>query len=68
MPKTDDDGNAKMYCFLQKADGWFDTVEMTSAPDPNALGRQLWSCEIPKDGKTYTAVQFSATNDQNAAA
>ena len=68
MPKTADDGNAKMYCFLQKADGLFDTVEMTSAPDPNALGRQLWSCEIPKDGKTYTAVQFSATNDQNAAA
>ena len=68
MPKTDDDGNAKMYCFLQKTDGLFDTVEMTSAPDPNALGRQLWSCEIPKDGKTYTAVQFSATNDQNAAA
>lgn len=68
MPKTDDDGNAKMYCFLQKADGLFDTVEMTSAPDPNALGRQLWSCEIPKDGKTYTAVQFSATNDRNAAA
>ena len=68
MPKTNDDGNAKMYCFLQKADGSLDTVEMTSAPDPNALGRQLWSCEIPKDGKTYTAVQFSATNDQNAAA
>ena len=68
MPKTNDDGNAKMYCIKKKADGSLDTVEMTSAPDPNALGRQLWSCEIPKDGKTYTAVQFSATNDQNAAA
>lgn len=68
MPKTNDDGNAKMYCFLQKADGSLDTVEMTSAPDPNALGRQLWSCKIPSNEKTYTAVQFSATNDQKAAA
>lgn len=68
MPKTGDDGSAKMYCFLQKADGSFDTVEMTSAPDPNAADRQLWSCEIPSNEKTYTAVQFSATNDQNAAA
>ena len=68
MPKTDDNGNAKMYCFLQKADGSFDTVEMTSATDPNALGRQLWSYKIPNDEKTYTAVQFSATNDKNAAA
>lgn len=36
-----------------------------TAPDTPAK-RKLWSCKIP-DG-TYTAVQFSTTNDQNAPA
>ena len=35
------------------------------APDTPAK-RKLWSCEIPEG--TYTAVQFSTTNDQNAPA
>lgn len=39
-----------------------------STPDPTP-DRQLWSCQIPPDGgKTYTAVQFSATNEQGAIA
>ena len=36
--------------------------------DPTTPDRKLWSCEIPGDGKTYTAVQFSATDNQNAPA
>ena len=72
MPESRNGGSGKIYCFLQKADGSVDTVEMTSAtdpkaPDPKAPGRQLWSYTIPKD-KSYTAVQFSAWNNKDQAA
>ena len=64
MPRTGDDGSAKMYCFLQTAENTFERVEMTPATDPKALGRQLWYYTIPKDA-SYTAVQFSAWNERN---
>ena len=41
------------------------------APDPapdTPAKRKLWYCEIPKDGETYTAVQFSTTNNPGAPA
>ena len=64
--------NNKMYCLLTDSDGNVTPQEMklvkadSSTPDPTP-DRQLWSCEIPGE-KTYTAVQFSATNDQGAIA
>ena len=64
--------NNKMYCLLTDSDGNVTPQEMklvkadSSTPDPTP-DRQLWSCEIPGK-KTYTAVQFSATNDQGAIA
>ena len=64
MPRTGDDSSAKMYCFLQTAENTFERVEMTPATDPKAPGRQLWSYTIPQ-GKSYTAVQFSAWNERN---
>ena len=67
MPRTGDDGSAKMYCFLQTAENTFERVEMTPAPDPKAPGRQLWSYTIPKD-KSYTAVQFSAWDNKDQTA
>ena len=66
MPRTGDDSSAKMYCFLQTAENTFERVEMTPATDPKALGRQLWSCTIPR-GASYTAVQFSAWENRQAA-
>ena len=58
-----------MYCFLTSSDGAVTPLSMTQEkPDSTAAARKLWSCEIPGDGKTYTAVQFSATADQNAPA
>ena len=56
-----------MYCFLTGSDG-VKSLTMTQETDPTAADRKLWSCEIPGDGKTYTAVQFSATDNQNAPA
>lgn len=56
-----------MYCFLTSSDG-VKSLQMTQETDTNAADRKLWSCEIPGDGKTYTAVQFSATDNQNAPA
>ena len=67
MPRTGDDGSAKMYCFLQTAENTFERAEMTPATDPKAPGRQLWSYTIPKD-KSYTAVQFSAWDNKDQAA
>ena len=67
MPGSDN----KMYCFLTDSEGQVTSKEMTSVAqgtDSATPGRQLWSCEIPGDGKTYTAVQFSATDNQNAPA
>lgn len=64
-------GNDEMYCFLTDSDGsTVKTVTMDKVPatDPTP-DRQLWSCQIPPDGgKTYTAVQFSATNNHDAIA
>lgn len=58
-----------MYCFLTSSDGAVTQQPMTQEkPDSTAADRKLWSCEIPDDGKTYTAVQFSATDNQNAPA
>lgn len=64
--------NKKMYCFLTDSASIVTSQEMTlvkadpATPDP-ATDRQLWSYTIP-DGKTYTAVQFSATDNQDATA
>ena len=58
-----------MYCFLTGSGNSVTTLTMAREPaDTKAPGRQLYSCQIPDDEKTYTAVQFSATADQNAAA
>ena len=58
-----------MYCFLTSSDGAVTQQPMTQEkPDSTAADRKLWSCEIPSDGKTYTAVQFSATDNQNTPA
>ena len=58
-----------MYCFLTSSDGAVTQQPMTQEkPDSTAADRKLWSCEIPGDGKTYTAVQFSATDNQDATA
>lgn len=63
-----------LYCLLTGPDGVTSqemkpettaTAPTDPAPDTPAK-RKLWSCKIP-DG-TYTAVQFSTTNDQNAPA
>lgn len=66
-------GNGEtMYCLLTGPNGVVksqpmapETTPTDPAPDTPAK-RKLWSCKIP-DG-TYTAVQFSTTNDQNAPA
>lgn len=64
--------NKKMYCFLTDSASIVTSQEMTlvkadpATPDP-ATDRQLWSYTIPGE-KTYTAVQFSATDDQDAIA
>ena len=58
-----------MYCFLTSSNGAVTQQPMAQEkPDSTAADRKLWSCEIPGDGKTYTAVQFSATDNQNAPA
>lgn len=54
-----------MYCFLTSLGG-VKSLQMTQETDTNAADRKLWSCTIPEG--TYTAVQFSATADQNAPA
>lgn len=54
-----------MYCFLTGSDG-VKSLTMTQETDPTAADRKLWSCTIPAG--TYTAVQFSATDNQNAPA
>ena len=56
-----------MYCFLTSSDGAVTPLSMTQEkPDSTAADRKLWSCTIPEG--TYTAVQFSATDNQNAPA
>ena len=63
-----DDGKT-MYCFLTDSDGNVIRQEMTSVPqdaDSATPDRQLWYYTISSGA--YTAVQFSATNDQGATA
>lgn len=73
LPQQPMPGNDEMYCFLTDSDGNVTRQEMKlvkadPATDPTP-DRQLWSCQIPPDGgKTYTAVQFSATNNHDAIA
>ena len=56
-----------MYCFLTSSNGAVTQQPMTQEkPDSTAADRKLWSCTIPEG--TYTAVQFSATDNQNAPA
>lgn len=61
-----------LYCLLTGPNGVVTPQPMTqetTATDPSPdtpANRKLWYCEIP-DG-TYTAVQFSTTNEQNAPA
>ena len=60
-------GSETMYCFLTSSDGAVTQQPMTQEkPDSTAADRKLWSCTIPEG--TYTAVQFSATDNQNAPA
>lgn len=70
QPMPGNDKDDKMYCFLKDSNSnTVETVTMNKVTDPHAADRQLWSCQIPPDGeKTYTAVQFSATDDQDAIA
>ncbi len=59
--------NKKMYCFLTDSANNVTSQDMTLVTaDPATPDRQLWSCTIPAG--TYTAVQFSATDNQNAPA
>ena len=60
--------NKKMYCFLTDSANDVTSQDMTLVTaDPATPDRQLWSCQIPAEN-TYTAVQFSATDNQNAPA
>lgn len=69
LPQSAMGDGETMYCFLTSSDGAVTQQPMTQEkPDSTAADRKLWSCEIPGDGKTYTAVQFSAMADQNALA
>lgn len=59
--------NKKMYCFLTDSANNVTSQDMTLVTaDPATPDRKLWSCTIPAG--TYTAVQFSATDNQNAPA
>ena len=67
MPGNSNDD--KMYCFLTDSNDTVTRQEMKlvkadPATDPTP-DRKLWYYKIP-DGKTYTAVQFSAVDDTNA--
>lgn len=59
-----------LYCLLTDSNGVVTPQPMeqeTASTDPDTPAkRKLWSCKIPEG--TYTAVQFSTTNDQNAPA
>lgn len=69
LPQSAMGDGETMYCFLTSSNGAVTPLPMTQEkPDSTAADRKLWSCEIPGDGKTYTAVQFSAMADQNAPA
>ncbi|WP_294801988.1 SpaA isopeptide-forming pilin-related protein [uncultured Gemmiger sp.] len=69
QPMPGNDNDVKMYCFLKDSTGTVTPKEMKKEPTDSATpDRQLWSCEIPNDGKTYTAVQFSAVESTAATA
>ena len=70
QPMPGNGNDVKMYCFLTDSDGNVTPKEMTKeSADPATPDRQLWSYQIPPDdGKTYTAVQFSAVSETNAIA
>ena len=63
-------GSDEMYCFLRGSDGsTVETVKMDKVTDSATPDRQLYSCQIPlDDGKTYTEVQFSATDNKDTPA
>lgn len=66
LPQSAMGDGETMYCFLTSSNGAVTPLQMTQETDTNAADRKLWSCTIP--GGTYTAVQFSATDNQNAPA
>ena len=67
LPQSAMGDGETMYCFLTSSDGAITQQPMTQEkPDSTAADRKLWSCTIPEG--TYTAVQFSATDNQNAPA
>lgn len=67
LPQSAMGDGETMYCFLTSSDGAVTQQPMTQEkPDSTAADRKLWSCTIPAG--TYTAVQFSATDNQNAPA
>lgn len=65
LPQSAMGDGETMYCFLTGSGG-VKSLQMTQETDPTAADRKLWSCTIPEG--TYTAVQFSATDNQNAPA
>lgn len=66
LPQSAMGDGETMYCFLTSSNGAVTPLQMTQETDTNAADRKLWSCTIPEG--TYTAVQFSATDNQNAPA
>ncbi len=65
LPQSAMGDGETMYCFLTGSGG-VKSLQMTQETDPTAADRKLWSCTIPAG--TYTAVQFSATDNQNTPA
>lgn len=63
LPQSAMGDGETMYCFLTSSNGAVTPLPMTQETDTN---RKLWSCTIPEG--TYTAVQFSATADQDVPA
>ena len=66
LPQSAMGDGETMYCFLTSSNGAVTPLQMTQETDTNAADRKLWSCTIPAG--TYTAVQFSATDNQNTPA
>lgn len=66
LPQSAMGDGETMYCFLTSSNGAVTPLQMTQETDTNAADRKLWSCTIPEG--TYTAVQFSATADQDVPA
>ena len=66
LPQSAMGDGETMYCFLTSSNGAVTPLQMTQETDTNAADRKLWSCTIPEG--TYTAVQFSTTNEQSAPA